>query len=170
MTTPALSRIKDDRPILSIVLGLAVALLVSLVAIAAIWSGASGRRSSDAAESDALDAAKSSAVAMTTYDYRQLDKDFAWVDEGATASFAKQYREANKPLRGIIEKLKATATGSVSEAAATAESKSSVGVLMFIDQKITNTSDNKSRSDRSRVVMSMVKHRGKWLVDDVQLR
>lgn len=150
--------------------GLAVLLMVTLVVLFAVWQGSSDRRDREGAEKAALDAAKTSAVSMTSYDYRRLDKDYAWVNDRATADFAKQYREANKPLRGIVEKLKATARGTVSEAAATSESSTEVRVLLFIDQKITNTTSEETRSDRSRVVMLMVKRDGAWLVDDVQLR
>ncbi|MDQ3155209.1 MAG: hypothetical protein M3Q98_00545 [Actinomycetota bacterium] len=169
--TPSLrSRATNDRAVLALLLGLAAALVVALVLLAVTWSGAADRRALDDAESDALAAAKSSAVAMTTYDHSRLDQDFAWVDKGATPGFASQYRDANKPLRGIIEKLKASATGKVSEAAATADSASSVRVVMFIDQRISNETNKQARSDKSRVIMSMVKRDRIWLVDDVELR
>ena len=45
-----------------------------------------------------------------------------------------------------------------------------VKVLLFVDQTITNGTDNKSRTERNRVVMSMVNRGGEWLVDDVELR
>lgn len=170
MSTNFLSRIRDDKAVAALTAGLAVALAVALILLAALWHGASNRRTLDDAEADALDAAQGYATDVTTYDYRHLDKDFAWADDGATSSFAKQYREANKPLCGIIEKLKATAKGTVTEAAATADSDTEVQVLMFIDQRISDKTNKQTRSDKSRVVMSMVKQDGHWLVDDVQLR
>lgn len=170
MTMNVINRVKNDKAILALTAAMTLALIVTLVILIAVWRGATDRRQIDNAESDALDAAQTYAVAMTSYNYKQLDKDFAWIDDSATASFAKQYREANKPLRSIIEKLKATATGNVTDAAATAESQTSVRVLMFIDQSITNQANAENRDDRSRVVMMMVKRDGKWLLDDVQLR
>ncbi len=169
MSTSLLSRIKDDRTVALVIAGLATALVVALVLLAAVWHGASERRSMDAAESDALEAARGYAVDVTTYDYAHLDEDFSWVDNGATPAFAKQYRDANKPLRSIIEKLKATAKGTVSEASAKAQTPSKVKVLMFIDQSITNKTNKQTRSDHSRVVMSMVKRDGHWLVNDLQV-
>lgn len=170
MSKSLVSRIRDDRTVVVLLSALAAALIVSLVLLAAVWHGAADRRSLDGAEADALAAAKGYAVDVTTYNYARLDKDFSWVDNGATPSFAKQYRDANKPLRSIITKLKATAKGSVSEASATAQSTSKVKVLVFIDQAITNSSSKSTKTDHSRVVMSMVKRDGRWLVDDVQLR
>ncbi len=159
-----------SRNVNPIVVGLSIALAAALIALAVVWINSSKQRGLDAAEDGALEAARSSAVSMTSYDYRQLDKDYAWVNDGATPGFAKQYKDANKPLRGIVEKLQATARGTVSESAATATSTSRVNVLLFIDQKIVNKANKENRSDRSRVIMKMVKRDGEWLVDDVQLR
>lgn len=170
MSTSVVSRIKGDRAVALLIGALAGTLVVTLVLLASVWRGASDRRALDGAEADALAAVRGYAVDLTTYNYSRLDRDFAWVDDGATPAFAKQYREANKPLRSIIEKLKATAKGSVSESAATAGSTTKVKVLVFIDQQITNASNKDVKTDHSRVVMSMVKRDGKWLVDDVQLR
>lgn len=147
-----------------------ILLIAAIVVLIVVWRNSSDLRTQNAAESAALDAAREYAVAMTTYDHRHLDEDFAWAEEGATESFAADYRKANEPLRKIIEKLEATATGSVNEAAASAEDATHVQVLLFIDQQITNESQSESKNDRSRVVMNMVRRDGAWLVDDVKLR
>lgn len=169
MRTNLRQRLVEDRLVLAVVLALTAMLVVALVALGvAVNHGDDG--SVAEAESAALKAARSSAVSMTTYDYRRLDADYSWVDDGATAGFAAQYRDANKPLRGIIEKLKATARGRVIDSAATAQDPDTVRVVMFIDQRITNKSNEQARSDKSRVVITMVRRDGRWLVDDVSLR
>ena len=71
-----------------------------------------------------LKAATTAAVDLTTYDHTHLDRDFAWVNDGATSSFAKEYAAANEPLRDIITKLKADAVGAVVEASAKVEDSS----------------------------------------------
>lgn len=60
--------------------------------------------------------------------------------------------------------------GTVVAAAGTAKGPHAVRVVMFIDQRITNRAGGPNRSDKSRVVMSMVERDGRWLVDDVELR
>ncbi len=162
------ARFTDDRVVLSVVLLLVAALLASWVGLAMSRGGSED--SADSQSSAALAAARKSAISMTTYDYRQLDRDYSWVNDGATPSFAKQYRDANKPLRTIVEKLKATAVGTISESAVETTGDTKVEVLIFLDQKITNKSNKQTRTEKSRVVMSMVKRDGKWLVNDVQLR
>jgi Mce-associated membrane protein len=154
-------------------IGLCAALLVLLAAavvLAVMWSGARGDAGLRQAEQEAQDAAETYAVDLTTYDYSSLDQDYAWVDDGATASFAKEYAEANKPLRKVIATLKARATGSVTASAATARSDHEATVLLFVDQTIVNGTDSKKRAEHNRVVMTMVERDGRWLVDKVALR
>jgi len=144
--------------------------VVAAVILGTLWLGGRHTASLRNAELDARHAAQTYAVDLTTYDYTSLDKDFSWATDGATTSFAKEYSQANGPLRTVITKLKARATGSVNEAAATAESSSKVTVLLFVDQTISNGTNNKKRIERNRVVMTMVNQHGRWLVDDVTLR
>lgn len=154
-------------------IGLSAALLVLLavaVLLAVMWSGARGDAGLHRAEQEATEAAETYAVDLTTYDYSSLDKDYAWVDDGATASFAKEYAEANKPLRKVITTLKARATGTVTGSGATASSEHEVDVLLFVDQTIVNGTDSKKRTERNRVIMTMVDRDGRWLVDKVALR
>ncbi len=150
----------------TVVLSTVIAVLVAMLAFVLLRGG----DDDDAIRRDALKAATTAAVELTTYDHTQLDRDFAWVDDGATASFAKEYATANEPLRSIITKLKADAVGTVVEGSATVQNSHRVKVLLFVDQTITNGTDSKSRTERNRVVMSMVERDGTWLVDDVELR
>lgn len=147
-----------------------VMVLAGAVVLAVLWSGNRGDAGLRQAEQEARDAAETYAVDLTTYDYSSLDRDFSWVTDGATASFAKEYAAANEPLRKVITTLKARATGTVSESAATASSDHEVEVLLFVDQSIVNGTDSKKRTEHNRVVMTMVERDGRWLVDKVALR
>lgn len=144
----------------TVILGIIVAALVAVLAFVLLRGG----EDDSSVRSEALEAATTAAVDLTTYDHTHLDRDFAWVKDGATPSFAKEYAATNEPLRDIITKLKADAVGTV------VEDSEHVTVLLFVDQTITNGTDSKTRTERNRVVMSMVKRGGAWLVDDVELR
>lgn len=161
-------RLTGDRLVVGVIGVLTAALAVTVLTLVLRTSGGPGDTSGE--EAEALATARRSAVSMTSYDHATLDRDFAWVDTAATQSFAQGYRAANEPLRGVITDLEATARGSVSAAAATAVGPGEVTVVMFVDQQISNASDGSTRSDESRVVMSMVERDGRWLVDDVELR
>lgn len=158
--------VKDGPERSTVVLGLLFALVLGVLVYVLV------RPTDDesSARREALEAATMSAIDLTTYDHAHLDRDFAWVKTRATSSFADEYATANEPLRAIITKLQADAVGTVVEASATVQDSKRVKVLLFVDQTITNGTDNKSRTERNRVVMSMVKRGGDWLVDDVELR
>lgn len=159
-------RLTGDPLVVGVIVVLSLALAAAVLALVLRGGGGDGSAAEEAA---ALAAARRSAVSMTSYDHRTLDRDFGWVRRGATARFAAEYRAANRPLRDVIEDLEATARGSVGEAAATARGAGTVEVVMFVDQRITNGADASTRRDSSRVVMTMVLRDGRWLVDDVEL-
>jgi Mce-associated membrane protein len=156
------------RPTL-LIAGLVAAVVAALL-LGSLWLGGRHDAQLRHAETGARQAARTYAVDLTTYDYTSLDHDFGWVTNGATASFAKEYASANAPLRTVIAKLKARATGTVTDAAATAKSTSKVEVLLFVDQTIVNGTNSKKRTERNRVLMTMVHRDGRWIVDDVALR
>ena len=151
-----------------------VALLVAAVAASVLlWRRADDleqRQQVATAESEATRAASRIAVSMTTYDYRTVDKDFSWIQDDGTQGFQTTYTESTKPIRQLIERTRATASGKVSDAAGTAEDADHVEVLLFVDQVLKRAGDPKSSVDSSRVVMDMVRQGDRWLVDDVELR
>ncbi len=154
-----------------------LALVVLLVA-AAVTAGLLWRQNSDlqdrqdvaAAETSATREASRIAVSMTTYDYRTVEDDFAWIEKDGTSSFQDKFGESTKPIRQLITRTRATATGKVSDAAGNAEDADHVEVLLFVDQQLQRAGDEQPTVDSNRVVMQMVRQGGRWLVDDVELR
>ena len=152
---------------------LVVLLVAAVVALVLLW-----RQNGDlaeakdlaAAEQSATEAATRIAVSMTSYDYRSVDKDFAWIDEDGTSTFQRTFSESTKPIRQLITRTRATATGKVTDAAGTADDVDHVEVLLFVDQELKRAGDSRSSVDSNRVVMTMVRSGGRWLVDDVELR
>jgi Mce-associated membrane protein len=152
---------------------LVVLLVASAVAVVLLWrQNADLARSRDlaTAEHTATEEASRIAVSMTSYDYRSVDKDFAWIDRDGTSKFQQTFSESTKPIRQLIARTRATATGKVSDAAGTATDVDHVEVLLFVDQVLKRAGDGKSSVDSNRVVMDMVRTGGRWLVDDVELR
>lgn len=150
-----------------VVLGLLlVAALVVLALVAREWKH---ERDLRAAGEDAEVAARSAVVAMTTYDYRTLDEDFAWVDDAGTDDFRKHYDEVSAPVKKLVTQMKATAEGSVIASAADVKDTDHVTVLLFVDQTLNNPGNAERGLDQPRVSMSMVRQDGRWLVDDIEL-
>jgi Mce-associated membrane protein len=155
------------------VLVLVVLLVAAVVATVLLWrQNADLKRDQEiaAAEHSATEAASRIAVSMTSYDYRSVDEDFAWIDQDGTSKFQDTFSESTKPIRQLITRTRATATGKVSDAAGTADDVDHVEVLLFVDQELKRVGDAKPSLDSNRVVMQMVREGGRWLVDDVELR
>lgn len=147
--------------------------LAGLVLAARLWQDNRQLEQSvalETAESEATRAAAEIAVAMTTYDHRTLGEDFAWVEEDGTRSFRETYAESTEPIRGLIERTRAIASGTVTDSAGTAQDADTVEVLLFVDQELQRADEQRSSVDSSRVVMTMVRQDGRWLVDEVDLR
>jgi Mce-associated membrane protein len=166
-----------------LVTGLASLLVVSLVALLVVvllWqaddddSRAGDRAVALAAAGKAADAAARKAVVeMTSYDYRTVTTDFAWVDDAGTAKFRQQYAEVSAPIKRLVVSLKATAKGTVVASAPVARDIDHVTVLLFVDQEISNPGSGSTKPqrglDQPRVTMEMLRQDGRWLVDDVRI-
>ena len=156
--------------------GLVVALLASLVVLVLVWRDrdeAEDRAESAAALVDASVAAEKVArdavTRMTTYSYRTVEEDFAWVDEVGTEKFQQNFAGASEDAVTFIKTLKAKAVGTVVDSSATAADADHVKVLLFVDQKIRSEQETRPGLDQPRVTMQMVREDGQWLVDEVQL-
>jgi Mce-associated membrane protein len=148
---------------------LALALSGALVALGLTMSSLSHERALTDAGRQAQVAARKAVVSMTTYDYRTLSHDFAWVDEAGTAKFRKQYAEVSAPIKKLVLALRARAEGSVVASAAEVKDADHVVVLVFVDQTLSNPGQSQPGLDQPRVTMTMVRQGGRWLVDEVKL-
>ncbi|MFL6061458.1 MAG: hypothetical protein ACJ72E_09520 [Marmoricola sp.] len=155
---------------------LALLLLASLVTLVVLiargddGSGSTGSGSSVLGAERAADkAARTAAVELTTYDWRSLDQDFSWVEDGGTPAFQQRYAEVSAPIRTFVLKIKAHLKGSVVDSAARATDADHAVVLLFVDQTITNDTNSDHTLDQPRMTMTMVRTGGRWLVDDVKI-
>ena len=164
-----------------VVTGLATLLVMSLVAlliVVLLWRSdrdggpAEDRATAQLAAGRAADkAARAAVVRMTSYDYRTVTKDFAWVEDAGTERFQQQYAEVSAPIKRLVVRLRAHAEGTVVASAPLVKDADHVTVLLFVDQAITNpgSSGQQRGLDQPRVTMSMVREGGRWLVDQVKL-
>ncbi|HEX4252485.1 MAG TPA: hypothetical protein VH008_31785 [Pseudonocardia sp.] len=149
--------------------GVAVVLVIALAASVTFGLMLQRKAASDRAGQEALATAKAYAVTVTSYDYQNLDRNFADVLDGATGEFKDQYSGASQTLRQLIANAKATAKGSVLGAGLSSVSPDQVEVVVFVDQAITNAATAQPRIDRNRVLMTLTPHDGRWLVAKLEL-
>lgn len=147
-----------------------VAAVVAVALVLVVLLVGRGGAGDETSRRDALAAARSAAVELTTYGHATFDSDVAWVDRGGTASFADEYRAANQPLRTVVTRLESDAVGTVVDASATAADSAHVTVDLRVDQTITHGSTGAPTVRHDRIAMAMVRQDGRWLVDDVRLR
>lgn len=118
-------------------------------------------------EVGALRAARDYATAFATYKYDEFGADVAATEAHSVDPFLSQYRAYTTQLQPSIVSAKAQSTANVLSAGLHSVSASSVVVDVFLDQTIVNTSG--THSQRQRVVMTMVRQHGKWLISQVRL-
>jgi Mce-associated membrane protein len=152
------------------VLVLSALLALALVAATTFGVLLERRSAADRAGAEALATAQAYAVTVTSYEYQNLDRNFADVLDGATGEFKDQYSGASRTLRQLISGAKTTSKGSVLAAGIQSESTDEVVVLLFVDQVITNAVTPQPKIDRTRVTMTLTPHDGRWLVGKLDLQ
>ena len=146
------------------------ALIVALVVGLALSLSALGNQNALASSrTSALSAARTYTVELASYNYRDLDRDFSAVAANSTPSFRRTFAESSDALKSTLSRYKATAAASVVSAGVVSASTSRAVVLVFLDQKIANSTQTKPTTDRSQVEITLVTSGGRWLVDKVTL-
>lgn len=150
-------------------------ILLAVVVIAATGVAAvlgwqlRNERAVDRAASEASEVAREYAVTLTSVSADDLDADFAAVLDGATGEFKEMYAQSSEQLEQLLIDNQARAEGTVIEAGVKSATTTTVEVLLFIDQSVTNALVPEPRLDRSRVVMTMELVDGRWLASKVDL-
>ncbi|WP_142239470.1 Mce protein [Mycobacterium sp. ST-F2] len=123
----------------------------------------------DAEASQALDAARSYAVTLTTTDLNTIDKNFADVLGGATGKFKDTYSKAAATMRKMLIDNKVSTTGVVDDAAVKAVRGDDVDVLLTVKQDVTSAAVKDKKTDYVSVSMTMQKVGDRWLAAEVML-
>ncbi len=148
----------------------AVIVIVALVVGLALSLSALGNRNALASSrASALSAARTYSVELASYNYRDLSRDFSAVAANSTPSFRRTFAESSDALKSTLSRYKATAVASVVSAGVVSASTSRAVVLVFLDQKIANSTQTKPTTDRSQVEITLAASGGRWLIDKVTL-
>ncbi len=152
---------------------LVVVLAVLATALAVAWRSSSAEadrlRHQGELRSSALAAARAYAVDLTTYDHAKLAEQQAKLAGESTQRFQDTFADSMKTLGPIFEKLEATATGTVVDAAVVSASGKRATVIAFVDQEASSKQLAQPEAQASRVSMTLVREGGRWLLDRVDL-
>ena len=120
------------------------------------------------ARGPALNAARSHAEDLLSYDYRTIQDDVDRAADGATGSFRAEYVKTFKTV--LFEQAKAQQTvvkAQVRSASVVDAQPDRVVVLLFVNQATTKKDAKDTKIDQPRVQMTLNKVDGKWLVSKV---
>lgn len=118
---------------------------------------------------EALSACRSYALALTSYDFHDLNGNSAAVARNSSPRFAQQYKQVSDSLTKLIQQYQATSKGTVVDRGIAHVDANRAVLTLFVDQAITNTNNPQPRVDRNRMRMTLVRSGDRWLLDDVQL-
>lgn len=148
-------------------------LVAALIAAAGFFgyqyfAGDSGGSASSEGDAAILSVANDYAIKLSSFDYRDLDKNRAEITAMSTEDFGKKYGEMVAALTEIVSNGKGEATAEVSHGAVESVDGDEATVLLFVDQKAKNVVAPEGRSQPYRMVVKLKKVDDNWLVNDVQ--
>ncbi|HWU32878.1 MAG TPA: hypothetical protein VN108_08390, partial [Marmoricola sp.] len=120
----------------------------------------------------ASDVAGSAAAKIFSYQYNQLPQHLAEAQATMTPSFAKKFKEISPALNALAPQRKIQVKAVVRDAATVecgdACSTTKANVLIFIDQARVADGAKTPTVFGNRILVSMVKAHGRWLVSDIK--
>jgi Mce-associated membrane protein len=123
------------------------------------------QRVGDAAARRAMQAASDGAVAVLTYSYDHLYRDFSTAESHLTGGFLTYYNKFTEDVVGpMAQKGQLTTTAKVIRAAISDLHPDSAVVLVFVDQNTVSATKKEPVKTQSAVVVTMTKINGSWLI------
>ncbi|MFD1814801.1 mce associated protein mas1a [Rhodococcus gannanensis] len=150
---------------------LPVVLAVALLAVAgwlAFTVVQNGRE--DSLREEAVDTARDYSVALSSFDFENLDANRDAITAQSTPEFAGKYGEMVDALRQVVTDGKGKATASAAHVAVESIDDSDATVLVFVDQQATNVVNPEGNTQKYRMVVSLVRDGDRWIVDNVDTK
>lgn len=124
-------------------------------------------------KSQVLDASQRFAVALSSYDYRHLDADFAEVRAMSTEGFQEEYDNllGGPQFVTALKQSKAVSKATVKDGPFLARLAKDEGrTFTVVEQRITNATSPKPRVVRTRVELYLVHLVSGWRIDRVDIQ
>ncbi len=147
------------------VTAVAVAGVVTSIVFGSAWSSLNARQ---AAAGQARASARSFLLALTNFDAKSVDADFARIEDQATGSFAQQAKQFfGSSIRQQLEANLASSRGQVRSLFVQTADGSSASVYGVVDQTYVNAKMSTPSADVLRVVLDLADGRSGWKVSEV---
>jgi Mce-associated membrane protein len=168
---------RSRRPLL---LAVATVVLAALAGLVTWLAGADARDAerADRRRAGAVAQSRQLALNLVSIDYRTLDRDLQRIADSTTGKARSEFDEKilkNEPYKKLVTDNQAVLTSTIKriglEPCGADDDACQRGdratVLVFLDQESKNKLRPTPRVDRNRVVLSLVRHADRWLVDEV---
>ena len=157
-----------SRPSLPLVPVLLVLLVLLLAGAGFLWftrPGTSAVRTDDYV--DALQAARSGVVDMTSFDYLTLDDDIKQIEAVTTGDLKKEAVDQLNSRRQQITDTQATVNTEVVGAGVTKADTADATVLLVIQSTQKSTASEQAQVVRYRIQVELKKDGGRWLLSGI---
>jgi hypothetical protein len=115
----------------------------------------------------AMSAASENVVKVLSYDYKTLDKDREAAEAVIGGDLSKQYTTTMDKLESRALSLKLSLKATVLSAGLVSAKEHSAKVLLFVNTATTAEGSKKQQLDKRRIVVTMKRTDGDWIVSDM---
>ncbi|MDT5220679.1 MAG: Mce-associated rane protein [Mycobacterium sp.] len=122
------------------------------------------QRMSDAAARQAIQAASDGAVALLSYSFDSLDRDFAAAKSHLTGNFLAYYSKFSEQIAAGALQGQLTTTAKVIRAAVSDLHPDAAVVLVFVNQTTTSKRKPEPLEAHSGILVTLTKVNGSWLI------
>jgi Mce-associated membrane protein len=143
---------------------LSLAIVVALAVLVG-WLGFRAYQSDEgrAQRSQFLEAARQTALNLTTIDWQKAESDVQRILDGATGEFHDDFAKRSQPFIDVVKQSRSTAVGTITEAGLESETAGTALVLVAVNVKTSNAGgpEQDSHAWRMRISVRQVGHQAK---------
>ena len=164
---PAGTRLRVISAVLAALLVIALG-VIGYLAYEQYGSDNGGDAVSEQMRTQAVETASDYAIKLSSFDYRDLNKNKDSIASMSTSDFASKYSEMVSALTEIVTNGKGEATAEVPHAAVESISDSEAKVVLFVNQTAKNVVAPEGKNQPYRMLVSLKRSDDRWLVDNVE--
>ena len=157
---PPVGRAPGERRLVMVLTGLTVVLAIAALVLAFLLRGYD---QTDDARDAALQAARQSALDLTSIDTTDFDEDVVRVMDGATGAFLADFEARTVDLKAILAENEVASEGMVIDAGLVRSDARNATALVVVDSTVSNTATPDGRVNTYRMQIELELVDGRWL-------
>lgn len=117
----------------------------------------------------ARDAAEEILLEMTSYDYREIDEEYAWLDRISDDELRTRFENQVPKLKKVIRRSKAVAEGEIVQSAYNTIDGSTATVLAFVRQRLTDATNRQPVIEEQWTTLELERDGDEWLIKEIDI-